>query len=131
MDESLPRIESHGMRHFFDVCTDFFAQIGDDVCITDFQSEERIRRVLNELGAVDGGDEEFSLVAWRAGPIMHGAKETPLENGTVDSRSSAAEEGSSTPTTMRSGWKKSATAVPSRRNSGFEATRNFKLLFLE
>src|SRR5260370_9260729 len=78
------RIESHGMRHFFDVCTDFFAQIGDYVCITDFQREERIRRVLNELGAIDGGNEEFSLVAWRAGPIMHGEKQTPLVNGTVD-----------------------------------------------
>ena len=36
---------------------------------------------------------------------------------------SAAAAWSSLPTTMRSGWRKSCTADPSRRNSGFDTTR--------
>ncbi len=78
------RVEAHGMGDFLDVGADFFAEIGDDVGVADFQSEKRIRGVLDELGAVDGGDEEFGLVARRAGAVVHRAAETFFENRAVD-----------------------------------------------
>src|SRR6266851_3163026 len=78
------RVESHGMRHFLDVCADFFAKIGNDVGVANFQREERIGGVLDEFGAVDGGDEEFGFVARRAGSVVHRAAESFLENGAVD-----------------------------------------------
>src|SRR5260370_2512526 len=78
------RVESHGMRHFLDVCADFFAKIGNDVGVADFQREERIGGVLDEFGAVDGSDEEFGFVARRAGSVVHLAAEIFLENRTVD-----------------------------------------------
>src|SRR5467141_148451 len=78
------RVESHGMRHFLDVCADFFAKIGNDVGVANFQREERIGGVLDEFGAVDGGDEEFGFVAWRAGSVVHRAAKSFLENGAVD-----------------------------------------------
>ena len=35
-----PGIETHGVCHFLDVRSNLFAQIRDDICITDFQCEE-------------------------------------------------------------------------------------------
>src|SRR5260370_41783124 len=67
------RIESHGMGHFLDVSADFFAKIGHNVGVADFQREERIGGVLDEFGAIDGGDEEFRFVARRGGCIWHRA----------------------------------------------------------
>src|SRR5260370_14111961 len=78
------RIESHGMRHFLDVSADFFAKIGHNVGVADFQREERIGGVLDEFGAVDGSDEEFRFVARRASSIVHRAAEIFLENWAVD-----------------------------------------------
>src|SRR5260370_10500817 len=78
------RVESHGMRHFLDVCADFFAKIGNDVGVADFQREERIGGVLDEFGAVDGSDEEFGFVARRAGSVVHRAAEIFLANRAVD-----------------------------------------------
>src|SRR2546429_356415 len=72
------------MGHFLDVCAYFFAKIGDHVGVTDFQREERIGGVLDELGAVDGGDEEFGFAARRAGSVVHRAAETFFENRAVD-----------------------------------------------
>src|SRR5258707_9009085 len=78
------RVESHGMRHFLDVCADFFAKIGNDVGVANFQREERIGGVLDEFGAVDGGDEEFGFVARRAGSVVHRAAESFLGNWAVE-----------------------------------------------
>src|SRR5258708_37776322 len=78
------RVEAHGMGDFLDVGADFFAEIGDDVGVTDFQRKKRIRSVLDELGAVDGGDEEFGFVARGAGAVVHWAAEALFENGAVD-----------------------------------------------
>src|SRR5256885_3764610 len=47
-----------------------------DVCSSDL--------VLDELGAVDGGDEEFGFVAGGTGSVVHRAAETALENRTID-----------------------------------------------
>src|SRR5437867_10825347 len=78
------RVESHRMCDFLDVCADFFAKIGDDVGVADFQREERIRGVLDKFGAVDGGDEEFGFVARGAGSVVYRAAETFLEKGSAD-----------------------------------------------
>src|ERR1700674_2855671 len=78
------RVESHGMGNFLDVCADFFAEIGDHVGVADFEREEGVRGVLDELGAVDGRDEEFDFVAGGAGSVVHRAAETLLENRAVD-----------------------------------------------
>src|SRR6266704_692789 len=59
------RVEAHGMSDFFHVGADFFAEIGNHVGITDFQREKGIRGVLDELGAVDGGNEKLGFAAWR------------------------------------------------------------------
>ncbi len=72
------------MGNFLDVCADFFAEIGDHVGIADFEREKGIRGVLDELGAVDGGDEKFGLVARGAGSVVHRAAETFFENRAVD-----------------------------------------------
>src|SRR2546430_9286266 len=72
------------MGHFLEVCAYFIAKIGDHVGVTDFQREERIGGVLDELGAVDGGDEEFGFAARRAGSVVHRAAETFFENRAVD-----------------------------------------------
>src|SRR5258708_5457893 len=78
------RVEAHGMGDFLDVGADFFAEIGDDVGVADFQRQKRIRGVLDEFGAVDGGDEEFGFVARRAGAVMYRAAETFFENPAAD-----------------------------------------------
>jgi hypothetical protein len=51
-------IEPHGLRDFFHIRANFFAEVGDDVGIADFQSEERIGGMLDQLRAVDGSDQE-------------------------------------------------------------------------
>ena len=51
-------IEPHGLRDFFHIRADFFAEVGDDVGVADFQGEERIGGMLDQLRAVDGGDQE-------------------------------------------------------------------------
>src|SRR5260370_6060385 len=78
------RIESHGMGHFLDVGADFFAQVGDDVCITDLQRKERIRGVLDKFRAVDGGDQEFGFVSWWTGPVVNWTAKTFFANGAID-----------------------------------------------
>src|SRR5260370_37418557 len=78
------RVQSHSVGNFLDVGADFFAEISDHIGIADFQSEKRIGGVLDEFGAVDGGDEEFRFVARRAGTVVHWAAKAFLENRTVD-----------------------------------------------
>src|SRR6266436_395177 len=77
-------VETHSMCDFLDVRADLFAQIRDDIGITDFQRQKGIRSVLNQLGAVDGGDQEFRLVSQRTGSIVHGASKSLFQNGPVD-----------------------------------------------
>src|SRR5260370_37315991 len=72
------------MGNFLDVCADFFAEIGDHIGIANFERKEGIRGVLDELGAGNGGDEKFGLVARGAGSAVHRAAETVFENRAVD-----------------------------------------------
>ena len=78
------RVETHGVRDFFHVCADFFAEVGDHVRITDFQGEKRVGGVLDEFRAVDGGDQKFGFTARGARSLVHRTAETPLENRAVD-----------------------------------------------
>src|SRR5215475_2953689 len=78
------RVQSHSMSHFFHVGAYFFAQVGDHVCVTDFQSQEGVRGVLDKLRAADGGNEELRFLPWRARAVMHRAMKTFLENRPVN-----------------------------------------------
>src|SRR5712691_661207 len=78
------RIQSHGMCDFLDVRADLFTKVGDHVGITDFQSQEGVRSVLDQLGAANGGDEKFRLLTRRARSVVDGTLETPLQNRAID-----------------------------------------------
>src|SRR5262249_45284716 len=67
-----------------DVGAEFFAEVGENVGVTDFQSEERIGGVLDELGAVDGGDEKRRVGSGRARAAVDRAAEFSLEDGAVN-----------------------------------------------
>ena len=66
-------VQTHRVGHFLDVGADAFAEIGDDVGVADFQREERVGSVLDQLGAVDGGDQKLRGVEPRG--------QTPLWTG--------------------------------------------------
>lgn len=78
------RVEAHGAGHFLDVGSDALAEIGDDIGIADFEGEEGIGGVLDEFGAVDGGDKKLAARSWRARSIVDGTREAPLDDGTID-----------------------------------------------
>ena len=78
------RVEPHGVRDFLDVGANSFAEVGDDVGVADFQCEKRVGRVLDEFGAVDGGDEKFGLVARRACAVVHRAMKLVIQDGAIN-----------------------------------------------
>src|ERR1700691_3181317 len=77
------RIESDGARDFLDVASEALAQIREDVGIGNFQAQERIRGVLDQFGAGDGGDQKFRLRSRRAFSGMNRARKPAFENGSV------------------------------------------------
>ena len=77
-------IEPHGLRDFFHIRANFFAEVGDNVGVADFQGEERIGRMLDQLRAVDGGDQERGSRAIRAEMFVNRAAELALENRAID-----------------------------------------------
>src|SRR5215472_14434322 len=78
------RVQAHGASDFFDVSAKLLAQIGDDIRVADFECEKRVGSVFDELGAADGGDQEFRSLARRTRSIVNGAAKTPLKYGAVD-----------------------------------------------
>ncbi len=72
------------MRDFLYVSAELFTKIRDDIGIADFQRKKGIRSVFNQLGAVDGGNQEFRFVPRRTGSIVHRTPESLLQNGPVD-----------------------------------------------
>src|SRR5438874_4296207 len=78
------RVEAHGMDDFLDISANFFAQIGNHVGVGNFQGEERIGGVLDEFGAVDGGNDQFWRFRRGAAAQMHGAVKLCLQDGAVD-----------------------------------------------
>ena len=72
------------MRHFIYVRADFFAEVGENVGVADFQREERIGSVLDEFGAVDCGDEKRRVGSRRAAVLVNRADELSFENRTID-----------------------------------------------
>ena len=99
------RVVAHADRDLADVGVDRLAQVRDRVDERDLGGEERVRRVLDHLGRRRVGDEHRRV---------HAAVEL--------ARRAPPTRGSSQPITTRSGCRKSRTAWPSRRNSGFDAT---------
>src|SRR5262249_34089812 len=79
-----PRIQAHGMGHFLDVGAKFLAKIGKRIRIADFQRQKRIRGVLDQLRAADGGDHEFRLVGVRAPAVVNRASALAFEDRTIN-----------------------------------------------
>ena len=98
-------VVAHADRDLAHVGVDRLAQVRDRVDERDLRGEERVRRVLDHLRRRGVGDEH------RRAARRCRARDTRT-----------ADSGSSQPITMRSGLRKSRTAWPSRRNSGFDAT---------
>src|SRR5260370_10184741 len=79
-----PRIQSHCMSNLFYVCADSFTKIGDDVGVADLQREKRVRCMLDELGAVDGGDQKCRFVLRWAIAFVNRTMKFALEDRPVD-----------------------------------------------
>ena len=60
------RIQSHGASHFLDVAAQTFAEVGKHIGVGNLEAQERVRGVLDQLGAGDGGDQKCRA-ACRAG----------------------------------------------------------------
>src|ERR1700722_17269758 len=67
-------IEAHRVRDFIHVSTKFFAEVGENVGVADFQREERIGCMLDQLGAVDCGDEQRRVGGRRATVLVNRAR---------------------------------------------------------
>ena len=99
-----PLVEPHPLRHLADVGAYLLADVGDLVDEGDLRRQEGVGGELDHLGAGDVGAEDL-------------AAERLIEPPTASAASSSPR---SAPITTRSGFMKSATAVPSLRNSGQE-----------
>ncbi len=98
-------VRAHAVGDALDVGAGGLADGGDGVDVGNLEGEEAVRGVLDQLGRVEVGDHDRRV------------------EGLVDFASSGAMARSEeTPTTMRSGFIKSSTAEPSRRNSGLLTT---------
>ena len=98
-----PVVEADALRDVDDVGADELADVRDLVDEADARREERVRGELHELGRRDVRAHDLGL----------DAADAARRRGRRRSSSNA-------PTTSRSGFMKSATALPSARNSGFE-----------
>ena len=78
------RIEPHGVDNFLNIGSDSFTQVGNHVGVGNFQGEERVGGVLDEFGAVDGGEHELGRFRGRAAAQVNGALEFCFQDGTVD-----------------------------------------------
>jgi len=72
------------VSHFLDIGANALAEIGDYVGIADLQGQEGIRSMLDQFGAVDGGDEQYPGRFLGAPARVDGAVEFPFENRLVD-----------------------------------------------
>src|SRR5438552_4338530 len=80
--------------------------------------------MLDQFSAFGTGDDQWR---WNVCPVRFGNRIRPLIVAAIaERRIDFAEQGSAAfavrPTTIRSGYRKSVTALPSRKNSGLEAT---------
>ncbi len=78
------RIEAHRACNFFHVRSDFFAQVRNHIGIADFQRQEGVRGVLDELGAVDRSDQQCGGISRRARAVVDRAMKRPLQNRPVN-----------------------------------------------
>ena len=77
-------IETHRVSDFVDVGAKLFAEVGENVGVADFQSEERIGCVLDEFGAVDRGDEQRRVSRAGAAVFVNRTCKFSLENRPID-----------------------------------------------
>ena len=77
-------IKAHGMRYLLDVRANLLAKIRNDVGVADFQRQERVRSMLDQLRAVDGGHKKFCCMTGRAWTVVNRTMEAALKNGAVD-----------------------------------------------
>ncbi len=96
---------AHAIGDPLDVRAGGLADRGDGVDVGNLEGEETVGRVLDQLGRVEVGEHDRRVERLRKSPSFAGTARS--------------EE---TPTTMRSGFIKSSTAEPSRRNSGLLTT---------
>src|SRR5579864_419117 len=78
------RIQTDAVQDFLDIRAELLGEIGDHVGVRNLEGEEGIRGVLDELGAIDRGDEPGRWVRGRAGGTVRRANEFLLENRLVD-----------------------------------------------
>src|SRR6201999_455836 len=78
------RIETHDVRYFIDVRADFFAQIGENVCVANLEREKRIRGVFDQFGAVDCGDEKRRIRGSGATVLVDRARKFAFKNRAID-----------------------------------------------
>ena len=95
-------VEADALRDVDDVGADELAHVRDLVDEADARRQERVRGELHELRRRDVGAHDDAVDA------------------SCSSTTRSPSASSNAPTTMRSGLVKSATALPSARNSGFE-----------
>jgi len=125
-------IQAHCAGYFLDVGADAFAKIGDDVGVTDFQGQERVGCVLDKFGAADGGQEKFAAGCTRAFAGVDRAMKFLFEDGTIDLAEGCgaffvldADDDAIRVKEIRDRCafaQEFGIAVPSRRNSGLDAT---------
>ena len=99
-----PRVEAHPLHHLVDVAAGELAQVGDLVDEGDLRGQERVGRVLDDLGRVDVRDDHRPLER----RVELEQRHRHLLAGRADDDPVGAEL--------------SSIAEPSRRNSGFETT---------
>src|SRR5690242_5562352 len=78
------RVESHRVGDFFYVRSYLLAKISQHIGVADFQRQKRIRGVLDELGAVNGGNEKFSVAGSGTTSLVYRAVEFALKDRSVD-----------------------------------------------
>src|SRR5579863_1541942 len=78
------RVEAHGVSHFIHVGADAFAKVGEHIGVADLERKERIGSVLDQFGAVDGGDEKWRVSGGGAAVLMNRAREFSFENRAIN-----------------------------------------------
>src|SRR5207247_7609189 len=78
------RVHAHRAGDLLDVRPKLLAQVRDGVRVRDLQGQERVGRVLDQLGAIDGGDNEWRRRSRRTRTLMQRAVESPFQNWPVN-----------------------------------------------
>ena len=72
------------MSHFLNIASEAFAEVCEHVGVRDFHGQVGVGDLLDELGALHGGDEKLGGRAIGTVPGVDGALEILLEDWGVD-----------------------------------------------